>query len=325
MRCDRARERLGEYIEGALTGKALLALEEHLQKCPDCRRELDGLKELDARLKQEVPKYWENIEPAPEFLARLKRIQLETPTSPTVTPAERFSALWGRHRTALAAGLAVSVVIVLALTIPMFMSTGGDDDERLITSEIPPQATFNGKADIDMPTAPPQVMGEKGAAGPAGAAGAAGMAGANDSMILSPSSGASGESAKVTGSGFATPSATIPPAMTPEPPSFNGSVTLDSLAAKQEALAKEIALQDEQVRAFLGGQKPLSIQVFSTPVTDFICNGITVVIEKENADPQEVFLYACVDLDKPEVIDVKFSPTRPVTEPTPPPSETPLP
>ena len=321
MRCDRARERLGEYIEGALTGEDLLACEAHLQKCPDCRRELDGLKELDARLKQEVPKYWESIKPAPEFLARLKRIQLETPTSPTVTLAERFSALWGRHRTALAAGLAVSVVIVLALTIPMFMSTGGDDDENLITSENPPQAALNVKADADMftpaPTPMPTAFSQRMV--PTGPAGAAGAAGANDSVTLSPSSGSSGESVKVTGSGFAAPSATTPS------PSFYGAVTLDRLTAKQEELAKAIALQDAQVQDFLNGQKPLSIELFSAPIIDFDCNGPTVVIEREKADPQGAFLYACVDLDKREVVDVKFSPTRPVTEPMPPPSETPQP
>ena len=319
MRCDRAKERLGEYIEGALTGKALLALEEHLQKCPDCRQELDGLKELNVRLRQEVPKYWESIEPAPEFLARLKRIQLETPASPTVILAERFSALWGRHRTALAAGLAVCVVIVLALTIPMFMSTGGDDDENLITSENPPQAALNVKTDIDMttsmPTAFSQRMVEPGATSPAGA---------NESLTLSPISGASGVVVTVTDTGSAAPSVTITPSATPAP-SFSGTFTLDKITAQQEELATAIALKDEQVQAFLDGQEPLSIELFRAPIIGFDCSGITVILEKENADPQEAFIYVCVDLDKHEVIDVKLSFTRPVTEPMPPPSETPLP
>ena len=56
MRCEKARERLQEYIEGALKGGDLRALEEHLQSCQDCRREQESLSELEALLRQEVPK-----------------------------------------------------------------------------------------------------------------------------------------------------------------------------------------------------------------------------------------------------------------------------
>ena len=70
MKCSKVREILFEYIDGTLSKSELSAIEEHLQNCPDCQLELEQIKRIDARLKQEVPAYLESIEPSPAFLNR---------------------------------------------------------------------------------------------------------------------------------------------------------------------------------------------------------------------------------------------------------------
>jgi putative zinc finger protein len=44
MNCHDARERLSDWLDDALSGPDRAELESHLEGCPDCRRELDGLR-----------------------------------------------------------------------------------------------------------------------------------------------------------------------------------------------------------------------------------------------------------------------------------------
>ena len=44
--CDRIRERLPEFADGALAGRALARLQHHLSSCPRCRAEVDDLRAL---------------------------------------------------------------------------------------------------------------------------------------------------------------------------------------------------------------------------------------------------------------------------------------
>ncbi len=161
MKCHQVRERLAEYLAGALRGNDLNAFEGHLQSCQDCADELESFSKLDARLRQEVPRYWESIEPAPGFLARLQRVELERSPGWISVITGAFSALWLRHRPALAAGLSILLVVTLAISIP-----------RMIA---PPQM------EVEMEAAavpePPKIapLGEQ-AVGPAGPAGLAAQA-----------------------------------------------------------------------------------------------------------------------------------------------------
>ena len=50
MRCDDLRKRLPEYMDGALDAKTILEAEKHLFSCPQCRKELEGLKALGQKL-----------------------------------------------------------------------------------------------------------------------------------------------------------------------------------------------------------------------------------------------------------------------------------
>jgi hypothetical protein len=120
MRCDKIRERFPEYVAGALGGNDLKSFEGHLQNCQECCDELERLSQLDARLRREVPVYWESMKPSPAFLARLRGLEMESPPrqiSAISAITEAFSALWLRYRPALAVGLSVCLVVALALTI----------------------------------------------------------------------------------------------------------------------------------------------------------------------------------------------------------------
>ncbi|MDD5094226.1 MAG: zf-HC2 domain-containing protein [Dehalococcoidia bacterium] len=298
MKCDRAKEGFQNYIEGVLTGRDLLALEDHLRSCPDCRQELDSLTQLDARLRQEVPSYWQSIEPSEGFMARLKQIEIEPKPAPAFKPFEGLSALWGKHRTALAAGLAVCMVIVLALSVPQFLSSGDDDESEIVSKNLTQGESATSTND--------RMLTDTGALG--GDAGAPGPDGTSALVTLSPSVSASG-------SGFTIPSTTLPPEASP---AINYTA--------EQALALEIALADPNVQQALRNRGGEDIQMFS--VIDFDCTGTTVVLESEKADPQEPPLYilACVNLDDGKVIDFVLAPNElPATIPEPPTTPTPSP
>ncbi|MCL0097449.1 zf-HC2 domain-containing protein [Dehalococcoidia bacterium] len=150
MRCDRVRERFPEYAEGALRGNDLKSFEEHLQDCKDCRHELESLRELEVRLRQEVPGYWESVKPSPAFLARLRGLELESPPGRIPSIAEAFSALWLRHRPALAVGLSVCLVVALAVTVFWIVPPGVEP--IIAPAEVPPELQVQEKRDV-----PPEV------------------------------------------------------------------------------------------------------------------------------------------------------------------------
>ncbi|MCL0029991.1 hypothetical protein M1N19_03420, partial [Dehalococcoidia bacterium] len=105
---------------------------------------------LDIRLKQEVPGYWESVKPAPAFLARLRGLELESPPGRIPSIAEAFSALWLRHRPALAVGLSVCLVVALAVTVFWIVPPGVEP--IIAPAEVPPELQVQEKRDV-----PPEV------------------------------------------------------------------------------------------------------------------------------------------------------------------------
>jgi anti-sigma factor (TIGR02949 family) len=55
MTCAEALRQLAAYLDRALTGEDLEALELHLQKCVDCCDKLDFSRKLDAFVKTRLP------------------------------------------------------------------------------------------------------------------------------------------------------------------------------------------------------------------------------------------------------------------------------
>ncbi|MCL0079299.1 hypothetical protein M1O18_00070 [Dehalococcoidia bacterium] len=101
---------------------------------------------MDVRLKQEVPGYWESVKLAPAFLARLRGLELESPPGRIPSIAEAFSALWLRHRPALAVGLSICLVVVLAVTVFWIVPPGVEP--IIAPAEVPPELQVQEKRDV---------------------------------------------------------------------------------------------------------------------------------------------------------------------------------
>ncbi len=149
MRCSEVRERLIEYIDGLLEGSHLRSIEEHLQNCPDCRKELEAMRELEAGLKQEVPAMWKSIEPSPAFINRLKYMELEPERTSIRSFFDPLMVIFQNHRPAMAAGLTVLIAVVLALTIPGIIHE--DDSGPDMVAEAPSPTVLSEEShDADM-------------------------------------------------------------------------------------------------------------------------------------------------------------------------------
>jgi predicted anti-sigma-YlaC factor YlaD len=44
LRCPRAKQLFSPYLDGAVTGAEMLALQRHLSECEDCERQYEGLR-----------------------------------------------------------------------------------------------------------------------------------------------------------------------------------------------------------------------------------------------------------------------------------------
>jgi len=125
MKCGDCKEKIVEYLEGALKGGKLRAFEEHIEACAGCRQELEEIKALDTQLQQEVPAFVENIQPSAAFMNRLKNMELE-PHKPGII--ETFVNLLQEQRVAFAGAFSVLIVIVVALSVMLIPSQDGEDD-----------------------------------------------------------------------------------------------------------------------------------------------------------------------------------------------------
>ena len=136
MKCSSVREKLFDYMDGTLKGSDLQAIEDHLKRCSECRHELEKVRQLDARLQQEIPAYLESIEPSPAFLNRLNRLELEPTSNETSSIWNSFLSVFQEHRMAFGTGLAVLIMIAVGLAIPT-ITQDNDDDETQMVAEAP--------------------------------------------------------------------------------------------------------------------------------------------------------------------------------------------
>lgn len=123
MSCNETRARLDELVDGSLDDAARRQVETHLRRCPECRRRLEGLQALRARV-QTLPRA---IEP-PRDLWRgiVARIEDGEVIRGRFSPAPRP---WWAHRGLLAAAAALLVIASSGLTA-LFLR-GGDPSPAL--------------------------------------------------------------------------------------------------------------------------------------------------------------------------------------------------
>jgi Putative zinc-finger len=66
MNCEEIKDLLSEYLDGELDQRERKLVEEHLENCPGCAEELDGLKDCLKNLGS-----LKNVEPPPDFLSQV--------------------------------------------------------------------------------------------------------------------------------------------------------------------------------------------------------------------------------------------------------------
>ncbi|MFO8101946.1 MAG: zf-HC2 domain-containing protein [Dehalococcoidia bacterium] len=296
MKCHEVRERLVEYIDGRLEERQLQSIEEHLQGCPDCRRELESMRELDAGLKQEVPAMWESIEPSAAFLNRLKSMELEPEKTSFLSFLDPLVALFRNNRAVTAAGLTALIAIVLALTVPGIISEDGSEPDMV--AEAPsPTVTDEGSHTLTETAT-------EDSAGPQGP---------RDSEESQSKGTGSGETAvppattDLNGTSFAweteeaeppvpapttVPSPTITYPTKVIPPA--GEIIGESTGG--ENLTAEIALADPQVQQALDGETIICIEILQdVNLEGYVCSGSTISIATDETAPVAPFLYVCVE------------------------------
>ncbi len=103
-------EWLGAYLDGELSPEIVVQVQSHLSDCPDCRKELAGIKALSGILKSESV-----LQPDPEkFLKQLKARLPEKPS--TQSPNSQSLLIWW---------LIPLVILVLGFTSRMIVNLTG--------------------------------------------------------------------------------------------------------------------------------------------------------------------------------------------------------
>jgi len=101
--CERLRTELQDYLDGRLHGARERRVQEHLEGCPLCRRELEDLSCLVAAM-QELP----TPRPSADFWPRLQA---------RLAAAPRPSSAW-KLRVWLPAAVVAAALVLLALLLP---------------------------------------------------------------------------------------------------------------------------------------------------------------------------------------------------------------
>ncbi len=302
MKCSEVKERLIEYLDGQFEASQLRSIEEHLQSCPDCRRELESMRELNTGLKQEVPAMWESIEPSPAFLNRLKYMELEPEKASILSFFDPLVVLFQKHRPVVAAGLTVLVAIVLALTIPGIISE--DSDETEMVAAAPSATTANEEAfnvaDRDMVSAVSQGESQsKGIGGGETAVPPSATTGLNGTSLSWETEGAESPMPMPTpfpstmpGESLVIPAPTVPPAME----CTDASTAFYGHWADEENPAARIALAFPGVQQALEGKSITCLEILhDVNLEGYVCSGSTVSIAVDETAPAAPLLYVCVE------------------------------
>ncbi|NQT73727.1 MAG: zf-HC2 domain-containing protein [Chloroflexi bacterium] len=325
MKCSSVREKLFDYIDGALKGSDLQAVEDHLKSCSECRHELEKVQQLDARLQQEIPAYVESIEPAPAFLNRLKSLDLEPEASPgpISNMLNSFFSIFEEHRMAFGTGLAVLIMIAIGLSIPTMTQDEERDSAPMIAEATPPDSREYSATQA--PTEESMMMGES-------SNDMNKTAGEGPSFTWDDSAE---EMPTLAPAPIPEPTPTPTPVPTPAPPTptidptiiadvgealagggvvaaededyYSGSADVSVSTDKEpmEDPATIIAINDEDVMAIIEGTFLMEV-LYDITEEDYICDGPTVAITLNEVDPPGNLIYVCVDLENEEVVEIKI-------------------
>ena len=147
------REKLNEYLDGALPEAERSAVESHLVCCPDCRAEYEALcsvRESLASLRREVP-------------AGLHQAVIAAVEREKTAQRRARGRLLFRFSAAAAAVLLIAVLLPFALRAPLVQNTpsfavpdeaAGKDDSTLtaVHTEVPRTTTEENETFVDLPS-----------------------------------------------------------------------------------------------------------------------------------------------------------------------------
>jgi predicted anti-sigma-YlaC factor YlaD len=121
MRCKKVQKKLTGFLDGELSAKNASLIQEHLSGCEECSRRAS-----EARKVMEWAGTWQEVDPSPLFLMRLKaRIRSEA------EPESRGVTLWSPFARRALAGVAAACVIFLAGYFAALVVVGSRDGEKL--------------------------------------------------------------------------------------------------------------------------------------------------------------------------------------------------
>ncbi|MFP4641186.1 MAG: anti-sigma factor family protein [Dehalococcoidia bacterium] len=280
MKCEEVRDLLPEYLEGTLKGRKLRALEKHLQGCEVCQQELESIREMDARLSEDIPRYWENINPRPEFLARLRQMDFEASRPQSVSVLDALSGFWMRYRTGLVTSVSICIVaVILVMVVPTLISPMGEEEaleqtpaETPAPQEGAEERAFSGKG--AEPTETESATGLEGPQGPQGAR---------------------------------TPGVTTSEGLTVDSQDLAASAEITGYTPEKAERAIDIALNNSRVQSILANVEIVSVEEVRESIEDIEnWTGPVVVMTLSGAeDQQESQLSVYVDLDEGRVVEVK--------------------
>lgn len=316
MKCSSVREKLFDYIDGALKGSDLRGLEDHLKSCSECRHELEKIQQLDAHLRQDIPAYLESVDPSPAFLTRLQRLELEAPPSKASSIFDSILAVFQEHRMAFGTGLAVILVVALALAIPTITQ---DDQQDTTTIAEPatapptaPEESFESEPSDDRSAMTEMIDQNNKATGGEGAAVPAPTTAPVSVESEEYLSGVLSPDAMTTPAPVPPPVPATPPAMPIPEPEDKAVHDVDKtilLGTDQDALeytAAIIAITHPDVQQVIADREIMSIEVLHEVIEeDYTCDGPTVAITLNEMNPPENLIYVCVDLEKEKVGQIK--------------------
>lgn len=303
MKCEEVRDLLPEYMEGSLKGRKLRALERHLRACEACQQELAGLREINALLSKNAPKYWESIDIRPEFLARLRQMDFEASRPQSGSILDALSGLWMRHRTGLVTAVSVCIVVIILVTVvPAFISPMGSPEQK----ESQPAITTQGEAASEQTpsaTSAPQNEAEERAfsakgAEPTETESVRGLEGPQEPEAPQGPSGEQGPQrpAYTTGEGLAV-----------ETRELIDSAEITNYTREEGKQAIDIALQNDEVKSLLAGKEVISVEVYRSTGDIEDWTGPVVIMTLSGAeDQQESQLSVYVDLGEDRVVDTEY-------------------
>ncbi len=296
MKCEEVRNLLPEYMEGTLKGRKLRALEKHLQGCEACQRELEGIREMDARLSVDIPGYWESINPRPEFLVRLRQMDFEASRPQSVSILDALWGFWMRHRTGLVTAVSICIVtIVLVMVVPTFMSPMGQPPQ----GDGQPAGGASQEGDLYWQTpettpAPQNEVGER--------AFSAKGAEPTDTESVTGLQGPGGPQ------GAQATEQTPRDGLAAEAKALADSAKIEDYTLEKAERAIDIALQDDEVKSLLAGKEIASVEVRKPPGDIEDWTGPVVIMTLSGTeDQQDTQLSVYVDLDKEHVVDTQYS------------------